>query len=95
MVLAVSFCSGLLAFSFPFYMYIFLMSVLDVVQNLPRVYTFKFYGFIYGNLRFTGIAILISDLTADLIYQGSFHGSHGCVAKNYGFLLSPAKIDQE
>lgn len=96
-LLAVSFCSGLLAVSFPFlarsilYLYIFFMSAFYVVQNSPPVHTLNFTA--YGNLRFAGIAIVISDLSADPINQGSSHRSHGCDEKSDFFRLSLAKID--
>lgn len=62
---AVSFCSGLLAVSFPFSLSIyFFMSALFVVQNLPPVYALKFYGLGYKlTLQwYRYYAIVISDL---------------------------------
>ncbi|XP_020609653.1 glycine amidinotransferase, mitochondrial-like isoform X1 [Orbicella faveolata] len=43
------------------------MSAFYVVQNSPPVHTLNFTA--YGNLRFAGIAIVISDLSADPINQ--------------------------
>lgn len=79
---AVSFCSGLLAVSFPFSLYIyFFMSALFVVQNLPPVYALKFYGLGY---KLALHWYRYSDKWPP-INQGSSHGSHGCVEKKISF----------